>query len=124
MIVENAVWKAMHDIGELLGIPLDVRTWRRIRAELATVRQALHIEGDQTATDAARALEDVAAHVVDAFCIESPPEFGAPWECQWCGANAHGPSLEAAARKVEHEGDCVLALAWRALGKPGPLGYP
>lgn len=117
-----AVTKARDDLGRLLGIPSSVHTWRRIRDELVTLRQALHIEGDQTATEAAYTLENVAEHIIDVFIIESPPDYGAPWECQWCGAHARATSLEAAAREIEHQGDCVLALAWRALGKPGPVG--
>jgi hypothetical protein len=112
-----AIVKACYDLGELLGIPADVRTWRRISHELVILRLALHIEGDQTATDAARALEDVAAHVVKAPSLEigeaDDQDGGAFLICGSCGS---------CGGDIEHAGDCLLALAWRALGKPGPVG--
>jgi len=122
MITEEAIWKAMHDIGGLLGIPDDVRTWRRIRDELRTLRAALHIEGAQTATEAARGLEDVAAHVLKMPSLEigeaDEPDGGSFLICGACG------SCGGDFGDIEHAGDCLLALAWRALGKPGPVGSP
>lgn len=116
----RAVAMAAKDIGELLGIPADVRTWRRIRDELVTLRKALHIEGDQTATDAARGLEDVAAHVLACASLKvsevDEDDGGVFVMCCACGSSGADHA------DIEHDSHCVLALAWRALGKPGAVG--
>lgn len=128
--VARAVWKGLHDLGALLGISREVRTWRRLRDELATLREALHIEGEQTATEAARGLEDVAARVLEqhevtdvgVWCEPCGGEVAScPHEDGWlvCSACGKGASTFDA---VSHAADCLLALAWRALGKPGAVG--
>lgn len=121
-----AVARACADLGALLGIPADVRTWRRIRDELATLRQALHIEGEQTATEAARGLEDVAARVLDRHSV-GEPDAGDGWvQCTacaaWCDWERDLEPEAVAIARVDHAGDCLLAMAWRAMGRPGAVG--
>lgn len=128
--VGNIIAAACNDMGAELGIPTEVRTWRRIRDELRTLRQALHIEGDQTATEAARGLEDVAAKVCASLRVQFPNDSTDHVQCAACHAwqdftRGEGPdNYKRTIARVEHRGDCVLALAWRALGKPEPVGYP
>lgn len=122
----TAITKAAADLGALLGIPPEVRTWRRIRDELATLRQALHIEGEQTATEAARGLEDVAARVLNRHSV-GEPDAGDGWvQCTacaaWCDWERDLEPEAAAVARVDHAGDCLLAMAWRAMGKPGSVG--
>lgn len=126
----NTIAAACADMGTELGIPAEVRTWRRIRDELRTLRQALHIDGEQTATEAARGLEDVAAAACERLSVSFPPDDTSYVRCSACDHYSHfdgdeGPdAYKLAIERVEHDGKCVLALAWRALGKPGPVGYP